>query len=110
MRPGYLVLQGSHALPSLGRRLSRRSQLKVAGALAGLGFTAACGAPGAAQQNVTLSSAPVTIQLYKRGTLVEADVATMLKDWTAAHPTWKVELVQNKSNLEALSPHIAAGD
>ncbi|HEU5315585.1 MAG TPA: ABC transporter substrate-binding protein [Chloroflexota bacterium] len=83
----------------------------MAGALAGLGFTAACGAPQAAsQQNVQLSTAPVTIQFYKRGTIPEADVATMLKDWTAAHPTWKVELVQNKSNLETLAPHIAAGD
>jgi ABC-type glycerol-3-phosphate transport system substrate-binding protein len=95
---------------SPGTRVSRRSQLKVAGALAGLGLTAACGAPQAAQQSVQLSTAPVTIQLYKRGTLVEADVATMLKDWTAAHPTWKVELVQNKGTLEQLSPHIAAGD
>ena len=93
-----------------GLRTSRRSHLKGAGALAGVAFTAACGAPQAAQQTVTLSTAPVTIQLYKRGTLVEADVATMLKDWNAAHPTWKVELVQNKGNLEALSPHIAAGD
>ena len=97
-------------MPSLGNRMSRRSQLKAAGALAGLSVTAACGAPGAAQQSVTLSTAPVTIQLYKRGTLIDADVATMLKDWTVAHPTWKVELVQNKSTLEALSPHIAAGD
>ena len=85
-----------------GLRTSRRSHLKGAGALAGVAFTAACGAPQAAQQTVTLSTAPVTIQLYKRGTLVEADVATMLKDWNAAHPTWKVELVQNKGNLEAL--------
>jgi ABC-type glycerol-3-phosphate transport system substrate-binding protein len=93
-----------------GTRLSRRAQLKGAGALAGMGVLAACGAPQAAQQTVSLSNAPVTIQLYKRGTLIDADVATMLKDWTAAHPTWKVELVQNKSNLEALAPHIAAGD
>lgn len=98
-------------MTGFGTRTSRRSQLKVAGALAGLGFTAACGAPQAAsQQNVQLSTAPVTIQFYKRGTIPEADVATMLKDWTAAHPTWKVELVQNKSNLETLAPHIAAGD
>ena len=90
--------------------LSRRAQLRAAGALAGVAVTAACGAPPAAQQSVQLSAAPVTIQLYKRGTIVEADVAAMLKDWTAAHPTWKVELVQNKGNLEALAPHIAAGD
>ncbi len=97
-------------MTALGTRLSRRSQLKVAGGLAGVAFTAACGAPTASQQSVTLSAAPVTIQLYKRGTLVEADVNTMLKDWTALHPTWKVEVVQNKSNLEALAPHIAGGD
>jgi ABC-type glycerol-3-phosphate transport system substrate-binding protein len=84
--------------------------LKGAGALAGVAFTAACGAPQAAQQSVQLSTAPVTIQFYKRGTIAEADVATMLADWNAAHPTWKVELVQNKSTLETLSPHIAAGD
>ena len=93
-----------------GLRTSRRMHLKGAGALAGVAFTAACGAPQAAQQSVTLSNAPVTIQLYKRGTLVEADVATMLADWNAQHPTWKVELVQNKGTLEKLSPHIAAGD
>ncbi|HET6320130.1 MAG TPA: extracellular solute-binding protein, partial [Chloroflexota bacterium] len=82
-----------------------------AGGLAGVAFTAACGAPGATQQStVTLSSAPVTIQLYKRGTLIEADVNTMLKDWTVAHPTWKVELVQGKGDLQALAPHVAAGD
>lgn len=91
---------------------TRRTYFKRAGALAGFGglSLAACGAPQAAQQTATLSAAPVTIQLYKRGTLTEPDVATMLTDWNAAHPTWKVELVQNKSTLEQLSPHIAAGD
>ena len=93
-----------------GLRTSRRLHLKGAGALAGVAFTAACGAPQAAQQSVQLSTAPVTIQFYKRGTIAEADVTTMLADWYAAHPTWKVELVQNKSTLETLSPHIAAGD
>ena len=93
-------------------RSSRRTYLRNAGALAGLVVTAACGAPnaGTGQSAKTLSDAPVTIQLYKRGTLQDADVETMLKDWKAKHPTWKVELVQNKSNLEALAPHVAGGD
>jgi ABC-type glycerol-3-phosphate transport system substrate-binding protein len=34
----------------------------------------------------------------------------MMREWNALHPTWKVEFVQNKSNLEQLSPHIAGGD
>jgi ABC-type glycerol-3-phosphate transport system substrate-binding protein len=91
--------------------MSRRSHLRIGGALAGLAFTAACGAPTASQQTApTLTNAPVTLQLYKRGTLVDADVATMLSDWNALHPTWKVEVVQGKNSLEQLAPHIAAGD
>jgi multiple sugar transport system substrate-binding protein len=98
-------------MKTFGTPLSRRSHLKLTGGLAATAFTAACGASGASQQNtVALSTAPVTIQLYKRGTLVEADVNTMLKDWSVAHPNWKVELVQNKGDLQALAPHIAAGD
>ena len=36
--------------------------------------------------------------------MVEADADTMLKDWYAQHPTWKVELVQGKGFLEQLTP------
>src|SRR5688500_916328 len=95
-----------------GLHTSRRAHLRVAGAVAGFGglSLAACGAPQAAQQTATLSTAPVTIQLYKRGTLTEPDVATMLTDWNAAHPTWKVELVQNKRTGGTRAPHSGAGD
>jgi ABC-type glycerol-3-phosphate transport system substrate-binding protein len=98
-------------MATLGTTTSRRSHLKLGGALAGLALTAACGAPAVSQQGAPkLTDAPVSIQLYKRGTLVDADVQTMLEDWYALHPTWKVEVVQGKSSLEQLAPHIAAGD
>jgi ABC-type glycerol-3-phosphate transport system substrate-binding protein len=80
--------------------------------LAGLGVTAACGAPGAGsgQSAKTLSDAPVNIQLYKRGTLADADVETVLREWKELHPTWNVDVVQGKSAMEQLAPHIAGGD
>lgn len=94
-----------------GPRQSRRRLVAGAISLAGATALAACGAPGQTQQpKAALTEAPVTIRLYKRGTLAEADLNTLFKDWYAAHPTWKVEVTQPKNNLEALTPHVAGGD
>ena len=72
---------------------------------------AACGASSTTQSaQSTLSDAPVTVKFFKRGTLADADVELMLKDWYAKHPTWKVELTQGKNNLEALTPFLAGGE
>jgi len=96
---------------TVAHRSSRRAHLKLAGALAGVTFTAACGAPGATQPARTaLTDAPITIKFFKRGTIAEPDLAVLFKDWYAKHPNWKVEVTQPKSNLEALTPHIAGGD
>jgi hypothetical protein len=85
--------------------------LRVAGAAAGASVLARCAAPGAqAPAKPSLSAAPVTVTLYKRQVMVEADAAVMLKDWYAAHPTWKVEMSQGNSTLEQLTPHIAGGE
>jgi hypothetical protein len=84
--------------------------VRLAGASAGAGLLASCAAPGAQQpQKPALSAAPVTVTLYKRQVMTEPDAAIMLKDWYAAHPTWKVELSQGHSTLEQLTPHIAGG-
>lgn len=91
-------------------RFSRRSHLKVAGALAGLALTAACGAGGTQPARSQLTDVPVTIRFFKRGTISEPDLEVMLREWYAKHPTWKVELTQGKGNLATLAPHIAGGD
>ncbi|CAA9222211.1 MAG: hypothetical protein AVDCRST_MAG77-736 [uncultured Chloroflexi bacterium] len=92
---------------------SRRRFIHAAGASTAVGVLAGCVAPGgpAAQQaqKPVLSAAPVTVTLYKRQVMTEPDAAIMLKDWYAAHPTWKVELSQGNSTLEQLTPHIAGG-
>jgi ABC-type glycerol-3-phosphate transport system substrate-binding protein len=95
---------------TVGNRLTRRAHMTVTTGLIGAAVTAACGTSGAATQKAALSDAPVTIQLYKRAVIADADLATMLQDWKALHPTWKVDVVQQKNNLEALAPHIAGGD
>ena len=92
------------------KQLSRRHIVGTAATAVGACALAACGAPSAATQKASLSDAPVTIQLYKRATIPEAELAVMMRDWQAQHPTWKVEIVQNKSNIETLAPHIAGGD
>jgi multiple sugar transport system substrate-binding protein len=91
-------------------RLTRRAHLTTTTGLVGAAASAACGAPKPTTQKPALSDAPVTIQLYKRATIAEADLATMLQDWKTLHPTWKVEVVQNLGSFQALAPHIAAGD
>ena len=96
-----------------GNRLSRRTYLQHLAALIGVGTltVAACGAPNVPQQGgAGASDAPVTIAFFKRGTLTDGDVATMLEEWYAKHPTWKVELTQGKSDLAALTPLLASGE
>jgi ABC-type glycerol-3-phosphate transport system substrate-binding protein len=90
---------------------SRREFVQGAGAGVAGGVLAACGVPSAPQtQKPALSAAPATVTLYKRQTMTEGDAATMLQDWYAAHPTWKVELSQGHATLEQLTPHIAGGE
>ncbi|HEX2326417.1 MAG TPA: twin-arginine translocation signal domain-containing protein, partial [Chloroflexota bacterium] len=90
---------------------SRRGFVQLAGVGAAGGVLAACGVPGAQQtQKPALSAAPATVTLFKRQTMTEGDAATMLQDWYAAHPTWKVELSQGHATLEQLTPHIAGGE
>ena len=94
-----------------GAGQTRRGFVRAAagtGLALGLTGCATQGAPGG--EKTALSAAPVTIAFFKRQVMVEADADTMLKDWYAQHPTWKVELVQGKGFLEQLTPHIAAGD
>lgn len=91
---------------------SRRGVLALAGAGAAGGgwLVAACGAPGTTQQPGTaLSDAPVTIQFYKRGTINDADLEVMLREWNQKHPTWKVQLTQGMSP-EKLTTVVAVGD
>jgi ABC-type glycerol-3-phosphate transport system substrate-binding protein len=68
------------------------------------------GSGGQEPKKPALSAAPVTVTLYKRQVMTEGDAAVMLKDWYAAHPTWKVEMSQGNSTLEQLTPHIAGGE
>jgi multiple sugar transport system substrate-binding protein len=74
------------------------------------GVLARCVAGAPAQGKPVLSAAPVTVTLYKRQVMTDADAAVMLKDWYAQHPTWKVEMSQGNSTLEQLTPHIAGGE
>ena len=75
------------------------------------GVLASCVGPSAQQtKQPALSAAPATVTLYKRQTMTDADAATMLADWYAAHPTWRVEMSQGNSTLEQLTPHIAGGE
>lgn len=90
-------------------RTTRRDALLLAGAASGVSFLAACGGPPAQESRTALTTAPVTIQYYKRGTLPEGNVEALLQDWNAQHPTWKVEPVQGL-NDEKLAAHIAADD
>ncbi|MDQ3701516.1 MAG: extracellular solute-binding protein [Chloroflexota bacterium] len=94
-------------------RATRRAHLGF-GAVVAAGGTlslAACGVPGAAQPaSSARTDAPATVKFFKRGTIADADVEVMLKDWYAKHPTWKVELTQGKNTLEALTPSLAGGE
>lgn len=88
---------------------TRRQVVGLTGAVAGALALAACGGPAAPEKKPALSSTPVTLQFYKRGTLNEASVETLLKDWTALHPTWKVDLVQGTTD-DKLAAALAGGE
>ncbi|MDQ3699915.1 MAG: extracellular solute-binding protein [Chloroflexota bacterium] len=88
---------------------TRRRALSTAGAAGTIQLLAACGGQPVQETSTALTNAPVTIQYYKRGTLADANVEALLKDWTAQHPTWKVELVQGVTD-EKLAAHVAADD
>jgi multiple sugar transport system substrate-binding protein len=83
--------------------------LGAAGAMAGVTALSACGGAPAQETKQALSSAPVTISYFKRGTLNETQMEALLKDWNVQHPTWKVEMVQGV-NDEKLAAGLAAGE
>src|SRR5688572_11230259 len=87
-------------LRTMGNRLTRRGHLSITAGLVGATVTAACSTPAAGTGKAALSDAPVTIQFYKRATIAEADLATMLQEWKTLHPAWNVEVVQNKSSFQ----------
>jgi ABC-type glycerol-3-phosphate transport system substrate-binding protein len=76
---------------------------------AGAVALAACAGPQAAAPAAGPSTAPVTVQYFKRGTLPDGSVEALMTDWTARHPTWKVDVVQGVTD-EKLAAHIAADD
>ena len=90
-------------------RNTRRRVLLGGGAAASAAMLSACGATPAAETPKALSTAPVTISFFKRGTLNEQATETLMKDWNAQHPTWRVEIVQG-INDEKLATTLAAGD
>lgn len=90
-------------------RNSRRRVLMAGGAAASVTVLSACGAAPAAETPKALSTAPVTISFFKRGTLNEQAPEALMKDWNAQHPTWKVETVQGITD-EKLATTLAAGD
>ena len=91
------------------RGKTRRGVFSMAGAAGGTALLAACGEPAAQEQKSALNNAPVTLQYYKRGTLTDTNVEALLKDWTAQHPTWKVDVVQGITD-EKLAAALAGGE